>query len=57
MITKQIVLQYLEDAGWTEIIDTRFERQLIREILFVFPNISEQLLEEVLDLVLMRNND
>lgn len=57
MITKQIVLQYLEDAGWTEIIDARFERQLIREILFVFPNISKQLLEEVLDLVLIRNND
>ena len=57
MITKQIVLQYLEDAGWTEIIDTRFERQLIKEILFAFPNISKQLLEEVLDLVLIRNND
>ena len=57
MITKQIVLQYLEDVGWTEIIDARFERQLIKEILFAFPNISEQLLGEVLDLVLIRDNN
>lgn len=52
-ISKQIVLQYLEDMGWTELIDARFERQVIREIIEVFPQISPKLLDEVLDLVIV----
>lgn len=52
-ITVQKVLMFLEEAGWTELVDSRWERQLINDITGVFPNIDEKILEEVLEIVLV----
>ena len=49
----QDVLVYLEDIGWTELIDSRWERQVIKDIQSGFPNIDPETLEYVLNLVLI----
>lgn len=46
-------LEYLEDRGWTELIDSRFEDDVREEILKEFPRISDDVLEQVLKLVLV----
>ena len=51
--TVQEVLTYLEDTGWTELIDSRWERQVIKEIQSGFPGIDKETLEYVLNLVLV----
>ena len=51
--TVQEVLKYLEDAGWTELIDSRWERQVIKEIQSGFPDIDKDTLEYVLNLVIV----
>ena len=51
--TVQEVLKYLEQEGWTELIDSRWERQVIREIRSGFPDIDQKTLEYVLNLVLV----
>lgn len=51
--TIQEVLKYLEQEGWTELIDSRWERQVIREIRSGFPDIDQKTLEYILNLVLV----
>lgn len=53
---KQVIL-YLEDVGWSELIDARFERDVTREIVFVFPSIDPEVLDEVLDTVIVRRSE
>ena len=47
------VLEYLENVGWSESIDSRWERKLTKEIVERFPNITESILDEVLSVVLV----
>ena len=47
------VLEYLENAGWSELIDSRWERKLTKEIVERFPNITVNVLDEVLSVVLV----
>lgn len=56
-ITVKQVLLYLEDAGWSELIDARFERDVTREIVFVFPTITPEVLDKVLDTVIVRRSE
>ena len=56
-VTVKQVLLYLEDAGWTELIDARFERDVTREIAFVFPDITPEVFDEVLDTVIVRRSE
>ena len=56
-VTVKHVLLYLEDAGWSELIDARFEREVTREIAFVFPTITPEVLDEVLDTVIVRRSE
>lgn len=51
--TVRDVLLFLEDTGWSDLIDKRWERQLIKEIQSQFPGIEKDVLEEVLNLVLV----
>jgi hypothetical protein len=51
--TVKNILNYLEDQGWTELIDSRFEREVIKDVKFIFPNITTEVLEQVLDLVII----
>ena len=46
-------LQYLEDAGWSDLIDSRYENQVTDELMKQFPNISNDVLVRVLNLVLV----
>ena len=52
-VNVQDVLAYLENIGWTELIDSRWERQVIKDIQSGFPNIDPETLEYVLNLVLI----
>lgn len=46
-------LQYLEDAGWSDLIDSRYKNQVTDELIKQFPNISDEVLTRVLNLVLV----
>lgn len=46
-------LQYLENAGWSDLIDSRYENQVTDELMKQFPNISDDVLVRVLNLVLV----
>lgn len=46
-------LQYLEKAGWSDLIDSRYETQVTDELMKQFPNISDDVLVRVLNLVLV----
>ena len=55
MINKHLVsdvLNYLEDKGWSELIDKRWEKEVKTEILKKYPQIDEDTLKYVLELVL-----
>lgn len=52
-ITVADVLEYLEKAGWSDLIDSRWERKLTKEIVERFPNIKMEVLDEVLNVVLV----
>lgn len=46
-------LEYLNEAGWTELIDSRFEEDVVKDLTNKFPNLPENIIEEVLNLVLV----
>ena len=46
-------LQYLEEAGWSDLIDSRYENQVTGELMKQFPNITDDVLVIVLNLVLV----
>lgn len=46
------ILEYLDDSGWSEIIDFRWEKKLKSEIKKAFPNIDNGTLNYVLNLVI-----
>lgn len=55
MITKDIikeVLIYLENIGWSELIDKRWKKNVREDILKEFPNIDKKTLNYILNLVL-----
>ena len=46
-------LEHLEVAGWTELIDSRFEEDVVKDLKTKFPDLPENIIEEVLNLVLV----
>ena len=46
-------LEHLEAAGWTELIDSRFEDDVVKELKTKFPELPENIIEYVLNLVLV----
>lgn len=46
-------LEYLNEAGWTELIDSRFEDDVVKDLTTKFPDLPENIIEEVLNLVLV----
>lgn len=46
-------LQYLEEAGWSDLIDSSYENQVTGELMKQFPNITDDVLVIVLNLVLV----
>lgn len=54
-MSKDIVregLLYLQEQGWSELIDSRWRNDVIKEIKTRLPNISDEDLNEILNLVL-----
>ena len=41
------VLLYLEDAGWSDLIDSRWKNDLVNEITEKFPNLENEVLEDI----------
>jgi hypothetical protein len=46
-------LRYLDKAGWSELIDSCWEDDVVKELKHNFPNISDEVIEKVLELVLV----
>ena len=46
-------LSYLENAGWSDLIDSRWEDNVIEELRQQFPDITDAVLVRVLNLVLV----
>lgn len=56
MISKDIVregLLCLQEQGWSDLIDSRWKDEVIYEIKSRIPNISDEDLNEILNLVLV----
>ena len=47
------VLKYLEDSGWATLIDGRWKAEVSSDIVSKFPNLDEEVLNYVLNLVLV----
>lgn len=45
-------LLYLQEQGWSELIDSRWKDDVVKEIKTKLPNISDEDLNEILNLVL-----
>ena len=52
-ITTKQVLEHLEECGWTDIIDSIYERAVTKDIIEKFPNISREVLDRVLEDILI----
>ena len=46
-------LRYLDKAGWSELIESRWEDDVVKELKLKFPNISDEVIDKVLELVLV----
>lgn len=46
-------LEYLKEAGWTELIDSRFEEDIVKELTNKFPDLPKEVIDHVLNLVLV----
>ena len=51
-VTIKDVLEFLDESGWSELIDSRWERELTKEIFNKFPNISQEVLDRTLKIVI-----
>ena len=47
------VLNYISDLGWPDMIDSMRKEELIKDILEGFPDILEEDLDEILNIVLV----
>ena len=46
-------LRYLDNAGWSDLIDSRWRNKVIEDIKSEFPQVDDEILEEVLKTVLI----
>ena len=46
-------LEHLEEAGWTELIDSRFEEDVVKELTTKYPDMPKHVIDYVLNLVLV----
>lgn len=51
-VSSSEILRYLNELGWSDLIDSRWKREVISDIEDKFPNVSDEVLNEVLDLIL-----
>lgn len=53
MTTKQEILQYLQNEGWSDLIDSRWKDKLKEIIKTKFPDVEDPLLEEIFTIILI----
>ena len=51
--SKQDILLKLESLGWSDLIDSRWKDDVIKDIYTSFPDADPKIVEEVLNLVLV----
>ena len=49
----RIILEYLQNTGWSDLIDSRWRDNVIEDIRSEFPQVDDEILEEVLKIVLV----
>lgn len=49
----RIILEYLQKIGWSDLIDRRWKHNVIEDIRSEFPQVDDEILEEVLNIVLI----
>lgn len=49
----RIILEYLQKIGWSDLIDSRWRYKVIEDIKSEFPQVDDEIIEEVLKTVLI----
>ena len=49
----KIILEYLQEIGWSDLIDSRWRNRVIEDIRSEFPQVDDEIIEEVLKIVLI----
>lgn len=49
----RIILEYLHHAGWSDLIDSRWINKVTEDIRSEFPQVDDEIIEEVLKTVLI----
>lgn len=49
----RIILEYLQELGWSDLIDSRWRNKVTEDIRSEFPQVDDEILEEVLKIVLI----
>ena len=52
VVTEQEVLQYLLESKWSTAVDARYERDVIKDIVKAFPDITQEVLDDVLNTII-----
>lgn len=53
MVSVRDCLLHLEEKGWSELIDTRWKQLVIEELTNEFPDITDDIIEKVLKIVIV----
>lgn len=53
MVSVRDCLLHLEEKGWSELIDTRWKQLVIEELTNEFPDITNDIIEKVLKIVIV----
>ena len=49
----RIILEYLQEIGWSDLIDSRWRNNVIEDIRSEFPQVDDEIIEDVLKTVLI----
>lgn len=49
-------LNYLEEIGWSDLIDGRFSEEVVNDLKMGFVGISDEMIEKVLKIVIVDEN-
>ena len=52
VVTEQEVLQYLLESKWSTAVDARHERDVTKDIIKAFPDITQEVLDDILNTII-----
>jgi hypothetical protein len=53
MVSVRDCLLHLEEKGWSELVDARWKQLVIEELTNGFPDITDDIIEEVLKIIIV----